>query len=126
MFNLGISEMIAIAVIALVLIGPKQLPEVARILGRFLNDLRRTTNTLTDEFRNQVKIDQQKIFDLNHNPEADRRRREAAEAAAEAERKRQEAAHQEVLNHQAKHGPPPDTSIAETFPDPHKTDDKKS
>ncbi len=122
MFNLGISEIIAIAVIALVLIGPKQLPEVARILGRFLNDLRRTTNTLTDEFRSQVKLDQQNIFDMNHNPEAERRRREAQEQ----ERKRQEAAHQEVLNHQAQHGPPPDTSIAETFPDPHKTDDKKS
>lgn len=113
MFNLGISEMIAIAVLALVLIGPKQLPEVARILGRFLNDLRRTTNTLTDEFKSQVKIDQQQIFDLNRE--------------TEAERKRKEAIHQDILKHQAQQkNPVPDTSIAESYPDLHKTDDKKS
>jgi sec-independent protein translocase protein TatB len=64
MFNLGISEIAFIAILALILVGPKQLPEVARILGRLLNDLRRTTNVFTDELRNQVQVDQRKIFDM--------------------------------------------------------------
>lgn len=61
MFNLGFSEMAFIAILALVLIGPKQLPEVARTLGRFLNDLKRSTNSLKDELKYQVKLDQDEI-----------------------------------------------------------------
>jgi len=50
MFNMGFTEILFIAVLALVLIGPKQLPEVARTLGRFLNELKRSTDTIKDEF----------------------------------------------------------------------------
>ncbi len=51
MFNLGWTEILLIAVIALVFIGPKQLPDLARALGRFMNELRRSSNSLTAEFR---------------------------------------------------------------------------
>ena len=47
MFNLGFSEVIAIAVIALLVIGPKQLPEVARVIGRLLGELRKATQDLS-------------------------------------------------------------------------------
>ena len=62
MFGLGFTEILFIAVLGLILIGPKQLPEVARTLGRFLNELKRSTNILTDEFKQQVKFDQNEIF----------------------------------------------------------------
>jgi sec-independent protein translocase protein TatB len=42
MAGLGISEIILIFVIALVVIGPKQLPQVARHLGRLAGDVKRT------------------------------------------------------------------------------------
>jgi len=51
MFGFSISEIIFLAVLALVVIGPKQLPEVARTLARFLNELKRSTKSLTDEFK---------------------------------------------------------------------------
>ncbi|MEI7973254.1 MAG: Sec-independent protein translocase protein TatB [Bdellovibrio sp.] len=51
MFNLGWTEILLIAVIALVFIGPKQLPDLARALGRFMSELRRSSNSLTAEFR---------------------------------------------------------------------------
>ena len=47
MFNLGFSEFLAIGVIALLVIGPKQLPEVARVVGRLLTELRRATQDLS-------------------------------------------------------------------------------
>jgi sec-independent protein translocase protein TatB len=47
MLNLGFFEMIAVAAIALVAIGPKQLPEVARTIGRMLNEFKRTTGDFT-------------------------------------------------------------------------------
>src|SRR5258708_5608703 len=44
MFGLSMSHMILLAAIALIVIGPKQLPEVARQLARFINELKRMTN----------------------------------------------------------------------------------
>ncbi len=57
MFNIGFTEMLVIAALALIFIGPKQLPEIARTLGRLLNDLKRSTNSFTDELKSQVDYD---------------------------------------------------------------------
>ncbi len=40
---MGFSEILLLGAIALIFIGPKQLPEVARVIARFLNELRRVT-----------------------------------------------------------------------------------
>lgn len=50
MFGLGFVEVILIAVLALIFIGPKQLPEVARVVARLLNDWRRATRDFTASF----------------------------------------------------------------------------
>ncbi len=39
--------MILLGALALIVIGPKQLPEVARTLGRFLNEIKRVTSDVT-------------------------------------------------------------------------------
>ena len=44
MFNMGFLEMLAIGVIALVVIGPKQLPHVAKVIGRMMGEFRRATS----------------------------------------------------------------------------------
>jgi sec-independent protein translocase protein TatB len=51
MFGLGFSEIAVLAVLGLILLGPEQLPDVARTLGRFFSDLKRSTDELTDEFK---------------------------------------------------------------------------
>jgi sec-independent protein translocase protein TatB len=43
MLDFGFGELVLLAAIALVAIGPKQLPDVARSLGRFLNQLKQAT-----------------------------------------------------------------------------------
>ena len=50
MFNLGFGEMILLAAIALIFIGPKQLPEIARVVGRMLNEFKRASEDLTGSF----------------------------------------------------------------------------
>jgi Tat protein translocase TatB subunit len=50
MFGIGMTEMIVIFVIALVVLGPKRLPELARTLGRTLAEFRRTATDLRREF----------------------------------------------------------------------------
>lgn len=57
MLGLSLPEILFLAVLGLVVIGPKQLPEVARVIARMLNELRRASSSFTEEFRNQVKID---------------------------------------------------------------------
>jgi Tat protein translocase TatB subunit len=49
MFNLGFSELMLLGLLALLLIGPKQLPDVARALGRFINEMRRNLNIFKDQ-----------------------------------------------------------------------------
>jgi len=43
MFGFNIGEMLLLAAIALIAIGPKQLPEVARVVGKLLNEFKRAT-----------------------------------------------------------------------------------
>jgi len=49
--NLGLPEMIFIFLLALVLVGPKKLPELGRQLGKFLAEFKRASN----EFRSQLE-----------------------------------------------------------------------
>jgi sec-independent protein translocase protein TatB len=51
MFNLGAGEIVVIVVAALLLLGPKRLPEMARGIGKFLREFRRQT----DEVRTVVE-----------------------------------------------------------------------
>ncbi len=60
MFGLGITEIIFLAVLALIVIGPKQLPEMARTIGRFLNELKRSTDALKDDIKIKVDLDLEK------------------------------------------------------------------
>ncbi len=46
MFGIGMSEILLILVIALIVLGPQKLPEVARFIGKALNEIRRATNEI--------------------------------------------------------------------------------
>ncbi len=60
MFGIGISELLVILVIALIVLGPKRLPEVAQALGKALGELRKATSGVTDELRNaQIMLEQE-------------------------------------------------------------------
>jgi len=46
--SIGIPELIVIMVVALIVIGPKKLPEMAKSLGRALRDFKRATSDFQD------------------------------------------------------------------------------
>jgi Tat protein translocase TatB subunit len=51
--NLGMPEMIFIFLLALVVVGPKKLPELGRQLGKYLAEFKRASN----EFKNQLETE---------------------------------------------------------------------
>ena len=52
MFGVGMQELVVILVVALIVLGPRRLPEVARALGKALAEFRRATSDVTEELRN--------------------------------------------------------------------------
>ncbi len=60
MFGIGMSEMILIAALALIVIGPKKLPGLARSLGRGFAEFKRATNELKNTFEMEMKADQER------------------------------------------------------------------
>lgn len=76
MFGIGMPELAVILVVALIVLGPKRLPEVARQLGRAMAEFRRQSNDLMEEFQTSTRVEEE---------EARRARREAQlKARAEA------------------------------------------
>jgi len=55
MFGIGFPELLLIAVIALVVIGPKRLPDLARALGRGFAEFRRATDELKQTFEEEAR-----------------------------------------------------------------------
>ncbi len=51
MFGIGMPELLLILGLALIVLGPKKLPELAKALGKGLAEFRRATDELKDEFR---------------------------------------------------------------------------
>lgn len=54
MFGLSLGHLILFGVIALIFVGPEQLPEVARTIARLLNELRRATADFQSQFTGGV------------------------------------------------------------------------
>src|SRR5262245_36356004 len=52
MFNIGMPELVVILAVALIVLGPNRLPEVARMLGKALAEFRKATSGFTQELDN--------------------------------------------------------------------------
>ncbi len=62
--NLGFPEMIFIFFVALIIFGPKKLPEIGRQIGKALNEFKRASN----EFKSQIEAEISQI-DLENKRE---------------------------------------------------------
>ncbi len=53
MFGIGMPEMLVILALALIIIGPKKLPDLAKSLGRAMREFKRATN----EFKETIQLE---------------------------------------------------------------------
>lgn len=60
MFDIGFSELIVIAIVALVVIGPERLPKVARTLGHLLGRAQRYVNDVKSDINREIQLDELK------------------------------------------------------------------
>ncbi|MBI5189502.1 MAG: TatA/E family twin arginine-targeting protein translocase [Nitrospirae bacterium] len=54
MFNLGMPELIVIFVVALLVFGPKKLPELGKSLGRAMHEFKRSSNEFKESLESEV------------------------------------------------------------------------
>lgn len=58
MFDIGFSEMVIIAVVALVVLGPERLPRVARQAGQWIGKLQRYVSDVKSDINRQMELDE--------------------------------------------------------------------
>jgi sec-independent protein translocase protein TatA len=58
--SIGMPELIIIFVIALIIFGPRKLPELGRSLGKSLAEFKRASNELKSTLEEEIRIDEQR------------------------------------------------------------------
>jgi len=64
--SIGTSELILIGVIALIFLGPRKLPEIARKIGKITAEFRNTTNEFKQTWEREVNFEEEaKAFNID-------------------------------------------------------------
>jgi len=58
MFDIGLSEIVVIGVVALIVIGPERLPKTARMLGHLFGRLQRYVNEVKADISREMELDE--------------------------------------------------------------------
>jgi TatA/E family protein of Tat protein translocase len=58
--SIGMTELIIILVIALIVFGPRKLPELGKSLGRSLNEFKKASNDLQNTLEQEIRLEEQK------------------------------------------------------------------
>jgi len=61
-FDVGFSELMVIAVVALIVIGPERLPRVARTMGHLFGRLQRYVNDVKADINREIELDELRKF----------------------------------------------------------------
>jgi sec-independent protein translocase protein TatA len=65
---IGMPELIVIMVIALIIFGPRKLPELGRSLGRSLNEFKRASNELKHTLDEEIRVEDQRSAERQQPP----------------------------------------------------------
>ena len=57
---IGMPELIIILVIALIIFGPRKLPELGKSLGRSINEFKKASNELRSTLEDEIRVEEQR------------------------------------------------------------------
>src|SRR5262249_53703110 len=106
MGNLGFSEMLIIFVVALLVFGPKKLPELGKSLGKGIREFRKATDELKSSWEEQVRDIQSPLNDVKNDI------RNVSQDLKSDFYKSLEAAHSEHSEQSAQPTPAPQDTVA--------------
>lgn len=69
LFGIGPGELILIFILALIIFGPQRLPEVARTIGKTINDFRKTSEEVTSAVAKELDLSE--AATVSEKPPAD-------------------------------------------------------
>jgi TatA/E family protein of Tat protein translocase len=124
MFGIGMPELILIAVVALIVLGPKKLPDLAKSLGRAVREFQKATTELKETFNVDSEVSEaKKAFKEFHSEvnktvsgAGDAEKPAAAEPQAPAALAEPDAGEPEAL------GAPPEPAAAAALAEPSATE----
>jgi TatA/E family protein of Tat protein translocase len=70
--SIGMPELIIIFMIALIIFGPRKLPELGRSLGKSLGEFKRASNELRNTLDEEIRLEEQRAADAPKHAEAER------------------------------------------------------
>jgi sec-independent protein translocase protein TatA len=79
---IGMPELIVIMVIALIIFGPRKLPELGRSLGRSLNEFKRASNELKHTLDEEIRVEEQRTAEQQRVAEQQKYEQERTAEAA--------------------------------------------
>jgi sec-independent protein translocase protein TatB len=86
MFDMGITEMMLIGVVALVVIGPERLPGVARTAGKYIGRLKRFMTSVKADVEQELRADELRQILSDQQKELDSLKDTISEAGREIEK----------------------------------------
>ena len=102
--GLGMTELVIILVIALIIFGPRKLPELGKSLGKSIGEFRKASNELKTTLEEEIRVEEQK----EQKAKLDAEQKTAVEAASSHQ------ATQWMADAQARTEPAGDASSPET------------
>ena len=90
MFGIGMPELLLVMALAVVFIGPKKLPDIARALGRGMREFR----DATDDLKRSLDFDEAKVIPPDNQSGVQRRHQVMQEDEASAD----DSTHEDVKN----------------------------
>ncbi len=84
MFGIGVQELIIIAIIALLIVGPKKLPDLAKTLGKGFRDFKNATEGVGEDLKDVLKEDEKSKPDDGLKDSLLMKKSEPKEAKSEA------------------------------------------